>query len=107
MRRLILHMGTSIDGFVATTDGSRAGAHLMGRVTYEDMATVWPSSSSDYAAPMNEIPKVVFSKTLERADWPEARIASGDLDDEVAELKAEEGGHLLAHVYVPPELESG
>jgi dihydrofolate reductase len=46
---------------------------------------------------MNEIPKVVFSKTLERADWPQARIASGDLDAEIAGLKAEEGGYLLAH----------
>jgi dihydrofolate reductase len=118
MRKLILHMGISIDGFVAATDGAHdwgytgedeaakrwkldslwnAGAHLMGRVTYEDMAEAWPGSSSDYAAPMNEIPKVVFSKTLENANWPEARIASGELDAEVAALKAEEGGYLLAH----------
>jgi dihydrofolate reductase len=69
----------------------------MGRQTYEDMATVWPESSSDYAAPMNDIPKVVFSKTLERAEWPESRIAAGELADEVARLKTEEGGYLLAH----------
>ena len=118
MRELILHMGISIDGFVAATDGAHdwgytgedeaakrwkldslwnAGAHLMGRVTYTDMAEVWPGSSSDYAAPMNEIPKVVFSKTLERGDWPETRVASGELDAEIAGLKAEEGGYLLAH----------
>jgi dihydrofolate reductase len=118
VRKLILHMGVSIDGFVAAPDGAHdwgytgedeaakrwkldslwnAGAHLMGRVTYEDMATVWPSSSSEYAAPMNEIPKVVFSKTLERADWPEARIASGELEVEIAAPKAERGGYLLAH----------
>ncbi len=118
MRKLILHMGISIDGFVANTDGAHdwgytgedeaakrwkldslwnAGAHLMGRVSYEDMATVWPDSNSDYAAPMNEIPKVVFSKTLEQASWSPARIASGDLNAEIAALKAEEGGYLLAH----------
>lgn len=118
MRKLILHMGISIDGFVATADGAHdwgytgedeaakrwkldslwnAGAHLMGRVTYEDMAEAWPGSSSDYAAPMNEIPKVVFSKTLARGEWPETRIASGELEAEVAALKAEEGGYLLAH----------
>lgn len=74
-----------------------AGAHLMGRVTYGDMAAVWPTSTSDYAKPMNEIPKVVFSKTLETADWPESRIARGELADEVARLKAEPGGYLLAH----------
>jgi hypothetical protein len=88
MRRLILQMGVSIDGFVAAPDGSHpwgyeredpatkrwklesvqaAGAHLMGRVTYQDMAAFWPTSTSEYAAPMNEIPKVVFSRTLEDA----------------------------------------
>jgi dihydrofolate reductase len=46
---------------------------------------------------MNEIPKVVFSKTLEQAAWPESTIASGELDAEIAGLKAEEGGYLLAH----------
>jgi dihydrofolate reductase len=118
MRELVLQMGVSIDGYVATIDGAHdwgydgedpatkkwkldsvwgAGAHLMGRQTYEDMAAVWPESSSDYAAPMNEIPKVVFSKTLERAEWPESRIAAGELADEIARLKAEEGGYLLAH----------
>jgi dihydrofolate reductase len=118
MRDLVLQMSVSIDGYVATTDGahdwgydgedpatkkwklasvSGAGAHLMGRKTYEDMAAVWPESSSDYAAPMNEIPKVVFSKTLERAEWPVSRIADGELTDEIARLKTEEGGYLLAH----------
>jgi len=46
---------------------------------YEEMAAFWPTSTSEFARPMNEIPKVVFSKTLERADWPETRIARGGL----------------------------
>jgi dihydrofolate reductase len=96
-------MGVSIDGFVAALDGShpwcsyereddaikqwklgslrRAGAHLMGRVTYQDMAAFWPTSTSEYAPPMNDIPKVVFSKTLQTAEWADSRIASGDLSD--------------------------
>ena len=41
------------------------------------MATYWPTSSDDYAVPMNEIPKVVFSKTLAEATWPESSVASG------------------------------
>src|SRR5262245_22321974 len=107
VRRLILQTGISIDGYVAALDRSHpwnagggdegrsddvkrwildsvsgAGAHLMGRVTYEEMSQAWPTSTSDFARPMNEIPKVVFSKTLKRADWPETRIASGDLADE-------------------------
>ena len=59
----------------------------MGRVTYEEMATHWPTSADDYAAPMNEIPKVVFSKTLDEATWPESSIARGDLADEIATLR--------------------
>jgi dihydrofolate reductase len=78
MRRLILQTGVSIDGYVAALDGSHpwsdgsedeavkrwildsvwgAGAHLMGRVTYEEMAAFWPTSTSEYARPMNEIPR--------------------------------------------------
>jgi dihydrofolate reductase len=119
MRRLILQTGISIDGYVAALDGSHpwgegreddeafkrwildsvwaAGAHLMGRVTYEEMAAHWPTSDSDYARPMNEIPKVVFSKTLERADWPETRIARGDLREEIERLKREPGNDLIAY----------
>ena len=118
MRRLILQTGISIDGYVAALDGSHpwddgggseavkrwildsvwdAGAHLMGRVTYEEMSSVWPTSDSEFAAPMNEIPKVVFSKTLQHADWAETRIASGDLGEEIARLKQEPGKDLIAY----------
>jgi dihydrofolate reductase len=118
MRRLILQTGLSIDGYVAALDRSHpwsdtsadeavkrwildsvwaAGAHLMGRVTYEEMAAFWPTSTSEYARPMNEIPKVVFSKTLQHADWPETRIARGDLSDEIGRLKREPGNDLIAY----------
>ena len=118
MRRLILQTGISIDGYVAALDRSHpwgggsedegvkrwilesvwaAGAHLMGRVTYEEMAAFWPTSTSEYARPMNEIPKVVFSRTLERADWSETRIARGDLSEEIGSLKREAGNDLIAY----------
>ncbi|WP_164012213.1 dihydrofolate reductase family protein [Pyxidicoccus trucidator] len=57
----------------------------------------WPTSTEPYAAPMNEIPKVVFSKTLKEATWTDSRVASGDLADEVARLKREPGKNLLVH----------
>jgi dihydrofolate reductase len=119
MRKLVLSMGVSLDGFVARPGRFGAGGwglppddpvlkerklswfqdidlHLMGRNTYEEMAEFWPHSDDPYAAPMNDIPKVVFSKTLERADWPESRIAGGDLATEIDELKAESDGEMLA-----------
>jgi dihydrofolate reductase len=117
--RLVLSMGVSLDGLVARPEGLRAAGwglppddpalkqrklswmddvslHLMGRNTYEEMASFWPTSDDAYAAPMNEIPKVVFSRTLERADWPDSRIAHGDLAEEIATLKGEPGKHMLA-----------
>ena len=117
--KLVLSMGVSLDGLVARP--GRFGAagwgippddpalkerkpgwmhdvdlHLMGRNTYEEMAQFWPVSDDAYAAPMNEIPKVVFSRTLERADWADSRIARGDLAEEIAALKREPGKDMLA-----------
>ncbi len=119
MRELVLSMGVSLDGLVARPRPHGAGGwglppedpalkqrklgwmaevglHLMGRNTYEEMARFWPVSDDAYAAPMNEIPKVVFSRTLERADWPDTRIARGDLAQEIAGLKREPGKDMLA-----------
>jgi dihydrofolate reductase len=118
MRDLVLQMRISIDGYVSGGPGedvrgpqaedpgvvartmawiTEAGVHSMGRVTYEEMSGFWPTSTDEYAEPMNEIPKVVFSKTLARADWPTTTIARGDLEQEVAKLKAEPGGDIIAY----------
>lgn len=123
MRKLVLSVATmSIDGIIAQentefwrrfgpasmgddeeydeyfTDGIRhAGVHVMGRVTYEAMADTWPYSSDPIAAIMNDTPKVVFSRTLTEARWPQARIASGNLANELTRLKAEDGGEIVAH----------
>jgi dihydrofolate reductase len=45
---------------------------------------------------MNEIPKVVFSKTLQEATWPESSVARGDLADEIAALRRQLGGEIIA-----------
>lgn len=69
----------------------------MGRITYVGMAAHWPTATDDFAGPMNTIPKIVFSQTLDRADWVETRIARGDLTDEITALKQQSGGDLIAH----------
>jgi dihydrofolate reductase len=119
MSKLVLMMDVSLDGMVARSDAFGAGGwgvppedpalkarklgwlrdvgmHLMGRVTYQEMAGYWPVSDDEYAAPMNEIPKVVFSKTLTKADWPQSTIAGGDLAEEVNARKREPGKDLIA-----------
>ena len=70
---------------------------MMGRVTYEQMAAFWPTAATAYAASMNELPKVVFSSILRHASWAPTRIARGPLDEEIAELKQEPGGEIVAH----------
>ncbi len=116
MRNVTLIMTASVDGYVVRPNGmavgampeppelkrwkldriSRAGTHAMGRKSYQEMKTYWPKSKDAYAAPMNDIPKVVFSKTLKNADWPESEIASGDLAKEIASLRRKRGGEIIA-----------
>ena len=84
MRKLVLGMTVTADGFVCgpngeldwfmrTRDGSvkdwiekslwEGGVHIMGRRTFEVMAPYWVTSSDQLAEPMNRLPKVVFSKS--------------------------------------------
>lgn len=117
MRKVILSMSMSLDGYVASerqhpgalpeSDDfvqwklnwiKEAGAHLMGSTTYREMASFWPQSPHPYAAVMNDIPKVVFSKTLsdDEATWPTTRVARGELAAEIAAVKQEPGPDVIA-----------
>jgi dihydrofolate reductase len=69
----------------------------MGRVTHQETAAYWPRSTEPEAAPMNDIPRVVFSRTLSQASWPVTWIARGDLVAEIAALKQEPGPDVIAH----------
>jgi dihydrofolate reductase len=125
--------GGEIDWIMRTLDNDatawleqtlwQAGAHLMGRRTYADMLAYWPTSTEPLAAPMNEVPKISFSRSgkLEHepttalrdatdaqksaglalaspaVGWDDARVLGVDLATEIAALKAEPGKDLLAH----------
>jgi dihydrofolate reductase len=130
MRKLMMKMSLSVDGFVATADGkndwvfkssdetSRAslvavfrevGLHIMGRKSFEGMASYWPTGPGPFAAPMNEIPKAVFTRkgfqglspnaqqSSAAASWAEARVFHGDLAEGIMKLKSEPGKPILAH----------
>jgi dihydrofolate reductase len=82
-RKLVLKMSVSLDGFVGGPNGEvdwifrtmgdstewvvdtlrNAGVHIMGSRTYYDMAAFWPYSDSPFAPAMNDIPKVIFSRS--------------------------------------------
>lgn len=74
-----------------------AEAMLLGRVTYELFAASWPSIPGEFADRFNAMPKFVVSSTLERADWGDTRIITGDLAAEVAGLKREVAGDIVVH----------
>jgi dihydrofolate reductase len=118
MRKLILKMQMSLDGFVGKPDGDvgfiftsfddlltewivadvwKAGLHIMGARTYGDMAASWPTSTEPFAPPMNQIPKAVFSSHLEEAPWGETEIIRGDMAVGIVRLKAQDGADIYAH----------
>lgn len=75
---------------------NQTGLILFGRVTYEMMASFWPSEFAIQTDPvvaglMNSFPKVVFSTTLQSADWNNTRLVKNNAAQEIARLKAESG----------------
>ena len=76
----------------------RADVHIFGRVTYEGFAAWFPNITGDPTADiLNKGRKVVFSRTLDHADWANTTIARGDLVEEIAKLKAEGDGEIAAY----------
>jgi dihydrofolate reductase len=73
-------------------------AQVLGRVTYEAFAAVWPTmtDTGDFGEKMNSQPKYVASRTLTTATW-NATIIEGDVAEAVRKLKEEDGGDLLIH----------
>ncbi|MCE7000454.1 dihydrofolate reductase family protein [Saccharothrix sp. S26] len=122
MRKIVVWLSVSLDGFFEAPDGSidwhlvddelhehmnaelsRMGAFLEGRRTYELMADVWPEVGQDpaYSAPMVEfariwlrMPKVVYSRTLASAGW-NATIARSVVPEEVRALQSSADGDLV------------
>jgi len=120
MRGVNVFNNMSLDGFIADGRGDMSWAHqqdpewrafsaenaggkasfLFGRVTYQMMASFWPTPTAHQAMPevaetMNACEKIVFSKTLEQASWQNTRLVKGDLVAEVRKLKQEAGPGLL------------
>lgn len=65
-----------------------AGHLIFGRVTYEGMAAYWQTATGEVAEYMNRLPKVVFSRTLARADWHKTKLVKSDVAAEINHLKS-------------------
>jgi len=114
MRKLIVFNHISLDGYFVDANGSMAwakmdthdpeynafvagnasgdGTLLFGRVTYELMIKYWPTPIAKQHDPvvaegMNNMPKFVFSRTMDKASWNNTRVVEGDLASEVKKMK--------------------
>jgi dihydrofolate reductase len=122
MRKIIFMMSVSLNGFFEGPDReldwqliddelhshfnewlAATSAFLDGRITYELMAEVWPTADKDpsatklmaeFAGIWRDMPKIVYSRTLDRADW-NAVIVRDVIPDEVMELKNQPGGDMV------------
>ena len=72
---------------------------LFGRVTYEMMASFWPSPMAKEMNPvmsegMTNAEKIVFSRSLEKADWKNTTIIRDNIVDEIKKMKQQPGKDL-------------
>jgi dihydrofolate reductase len=72
-------------------------ALLLGRVTYEGFAEAWPSREGEFADKFNNMPKYVVSSTLEAPAWDNSTVLSGDVVEEVADLRQRHDGDIVVH----------
>jgi dihydrofolate reductase len=120
MRKLVVFNMVSLDGFFVDRKGDMSWAHkndaewnafvnenasgngvlVFGRITYELMASYWPTpmaleNSPVVAKAMNDMPKIVFSRTLDNASWSNTKLVKGDLAAEMRKLKKEPGPDMV------------
>jgi dihydrofolate reductase len=122
MRRLMVFNQVTLDGYFAGPNGDLSWAHsapddaewnafveenataggvlVFGRITYEMMASYWPTPDAIKSDPvvakgMNSLPKVVFSRTLDKVSWNNTKLVRGELAAEVRKMKQEPGKDMV------------
>ena len=120
MRKLAVFNSVTLDGYFTDSKNDMSWAHkddpewnafvadnasgeavlVFGRVTYEMMASWWPTPQALQSMPvvaerMNSLQKVVFSRTLDRAPWNNTRLVKNDLASSIRQMKREPGNDLV------------
>ncbi len=119
MRKLIAAINMTLDGFCDHTAVnaddeihqhyndllSNAGTLLYGRITYQLMESYWPTivknptgnkPTDEFAVLIDNISKIVFSRTLKNVDWKNTKLKKEVVKEEVLELKQQAGKNILA-----------
>lgn len=85
---------------------SKADTILLGRITYNAMATYWPAKATDCSFPrediafadmMNSYNKIVFSKTLQKVRWNNSRLVKKNIAKEIFQLKQQPGKNIIVY----------
>ncbi len=119
MRTLKLQLQVTVDGYMATKDGqmdwinhdwsddlnhyvgtltNTVDCILLGRTLAEGFIPHWAANPTQPGAEVfNNTHKVVFSRTLQKSDWPNTTLATGPIADEVLALKHATGGDMIAY----------
>ena len=120
MRKLAVFNNVTLDGYFVDGNGDMSWAHrqdpewnafvaenaggggvlVFGRITYELMASYWPTPLARRNDPivaegMNRMPKVVFSRTLDKASWSNTRLVKSDMAAEIRKMKKEPGPDMV------------
>jgi len=123
MRKVILSINTTLDGFFegpnkeldwhsVDEEGkeyandllSNVDALLFGRVTYQLMADYWPAAATNHstsksdleiADKMNNLPKIVFSTTLQEVKWNNSRLVKENIAEEISKMKQQSGKDMV------------
>jgi dihydrofolate reductase len=77
---------------------------LLGRKMTAEFISYWSDvlkrpedKEYSFAKKMMETPKIVFTKTLNKSEWPNTEIATGDLREEITKLKNQDGGDIIVY----------
>ena len=118
MRKLIAAINMTLDGFCDHTAMiaddelhqhynellSNADTLIYGRITYQLMESYWPTvvknptgnkPTDEFAILIDNISKIVFSRTLKNVEWKNSKLAKGGIKEEVLELKQQEGKNIF------------
>jgi dihydrofolate reductase len=120
MRKLGSFINVALDGYFTDASGDMSWAHksdpewnafaaenakgggvlLFGRITYELMVSFWPTPAAmetmpDVAEGMNNMPKIVFSRTLDKVSWKNTKLVKKGLVEEVRKMKNEPGEDMV------------
>jgi dihydrofolate reductase len=125
LRKIIVTTWITLDGFLAGPNGemnwvmvdqemgqyeddlvSSADTLILGRVTYQSFAGSWPhvpenpsvsEGEKEYARKLNSMRKIVFSKSLEKAEWNNSQLVREILPNEIASMKQKPGKDIVIY----------